>query len=62
MSVISQIAEKLLGKRTVKAIQPIFDITAPIIIDLIAEQLSEGDVNQIMNACRRRLRKTVPKQ
>lgn len=61
MSVISQIAEKLLGKRIVQAVQPVFDITAPVIIDLIADQLSEDDVNQIMNACRRRLRKTVPK-
>ena len=61
MSVISQIAEKLLGKRIVQAVQPVFDITAPVIIDLIANQLSEDDVNQIMNACRRRLRKTVPK-
>lgn len=61
MSVISQLAEKLLGKRIVQAVQPVFDITAPIIIDLIADQLSDDDVNQIMNACRRRLRKTVPK-
>jgi len=61
VSVISQIAEKLLGKRIVQAVQPVFDITAPVIIDLIADQLSEDDVNQIMNACRRRLRKTVPK-
>lgn len=61
MSVISQLAEKLLGKRIVQAVQPVFDITAPIIIDLIADQLSEDDVQQIMNACRRRLRKTVPK-
>ena len=62
MSIISEIVSKLVGKRTVEAIQPIFDITAPIIIDLIADQLSEDDVNQIMNACRRRLRKTVPKR
>lgn len=62
MSIISDIVSKLVGKRTVEAIQPIFDITAPIIIDLIADQLSEDDVNQIMNACRRRLRKTVPKR
>ena len=57
MSIISQIAEKLLGKRTVEALQPVFDITTPIIIDMIANQLSDDDINQIMNACRRKLRK-----
>lgn len=61
MSIISNIIGKLVGKRTVDAIQPLFDITAPIIVDLIADQLSEDDVALIMNACRRRLRKTVPK-
>ncbi len=62
MSIISQIASKLLGKRTVDAIQPVLDITAPFIIDLITDQLSERDVQEIMNACRRRLRKTVPQK
>lgn len=62
MSIFSQAVEKVLGKRTVEAIQPVIDFSAPFIIEMITSKLSEDDVNQIMNACRRRLRKTVPQK
>lgn len=62
MSIFSQALSKLVGKRTLDAVQPLFSITAPIIVELIADQLSEDDVILIMNACRRKLRKTVPQK
>lgn len=62
MSIFSQVLSKLVGKRTLDAVQPLFSITAPIIVELVADQLSDDDVILIMNACRRKLRKTVPQK